>query len=98
MKTKRITLPVIIFVVGAVLILGCVLCLFGKSHPVSVDEKIVAIMKADGDASQAMLASIEQQSENTKTALKEQIEANIRTSLQSLAYRIKGDFDSYANV
>ena len=98
MKTKRIACPVIIFVVGAVLMLGYVLCLFGKSQSALMDEKFATIMKTDEDASQKMLIAIEQQSEHTKTALKEQIEANLRTSLQSLTYRINGDFDSYVHV
>ena len=98
MKTKRIALPVIIFVVSALLILGSVLYLFGKSQSTPMDAKFTAIKKGDGDISQKLLAAIEQQRVSTRTALNEQIEASLQMGLQSLTYRIKGDLDSYTNV
>jgi len=98
MRVKGIALPVIIFVVSAVIALGCVFFLFGQSQPAPIEEKIAAAQQTNADATQKLLDLVEKQRQSTETALNEQVSANLQVSLQSLTNRIKGDFEGYANV
>ena len=98
MKVKGIALPVIVFVVSAVFVLGCVFFSFGKSKPAPIEEKIAAAKQADAAAAKKLLDLVEKQGQSTEKALNEQINANLQMSLQSLTHRIKGDLEGYVNV
>jgi methyl-accepting chemotaxis protein len=98
MKVKGIALPVIIFVVCAAAMLVCVLYTLGKSQSVPMDAKFATITATNEATSQKLLASIEQLGTNTEKTLNDHINANLQLSLQSLSYRIKGDFEGYVNV
>jgi hypothetical protein len=98
MKVKGIALPVIIFTVCTIFAVVCVFCAFGKSQPAKIEEAFASIKSTDADTSQKLLALIEQQQKNTEKTLENQVRNNIQLSLQTLKYRIKGDFEGFINV
>ena len=101
MKVKGIALPVIVFVVCAVVALVCVYCLFAKpvgTLSAQLDGDFAAAKKTSEDNAAALLALIDRQQQAAERALRDQIDANVRMSLQTLTNRVRGDFEGFINL
>ena len=101
MKVKGIALSVVVFATTATIALACVIWL-SLSSPVS-DSKaghdFAVAKKADEEnQTKKLLDSIEKQRKDAEKALKNQIDNNLKMSLQSLTNRIKGDLEGYVNI
>ena len=101
MRAKGVAFPVVVFTAGAVLALICVFYLFAKpGEPMSaqLDRDFATAKKTNEDGANELLTRINQQQRVAERELQEQIDFNVRMTLQSLTTRIRGDFDGYVSI
>jgi len=101
MKVKGIALPVVVFVVTALLAFVCVFYLFAR--PVGTlsaqsERDFAAAQKRNEEGTQGLLALVGRQQQAAERVLQEQIDSNVRMSLQTLTNRVRGDFEGFVNL
>ena len=102
MKVKGIALPVIIFVVCAVVILVCVLSLLSKPSAVTVESQLStnfdAAKNTNAENTKNLIATLEKEQKTAEKTVQDQVDASLKVSLQSLKNQVKGDLEGYVKI
>ena len=96
MKAKGVALPVVVFVVSAVLTLSGAYFLFMRpTESLFAPVDLVAVSTIHEDGTKDLLDVTDRLRQATEKALTEQIDFNRKASLQMLTDRIRGEFEGY---